>query len=296
MKQQYIKKNIAPKKRRLIEQINDIINEYYPRYTLTVRQIHYQLVARGLIRNTPEMYRSVVGACGDGRLLGLIDWDAIEDRTRGLQGNTHWENPVEMARAAHRSYYRNKWEGQQYYIECWVEKQALESVLARACRPLDINFMSCRGYMSLSEMREAADRFNTKLYDGYECVLFHLGDHDPSGIDMTRDNIERLEMFLADVKVERLALNYDQVEQYDAPPDFAKKTDSRFKSYAIDYGNESWELDALPPDVLVDIVTQAVLPFRDNAIYQDILEVEEREKAILGHAIQYVIDLVEDMD
>lgn len=78
-------------------------------------------------------------------------------------------------------------------------------------------------------------------------VILHLGDHDPSGIDMTRDISDRLELFGADVEVKRIALNWDQIDEFTPPPNPAKLSDSRAGAYIAEYGDESWELDALEP-------------------------------------------------
>ena len=84
-------------------------------------------------------------------------------------------------------------------------------------------------------------------------MIIHLGDHDPSGIDMTRDIQERLQMFGADVYVKRVALTMNQIGTYNPPPNPAKITDSRASKYIDEYGNESWELDALEPQVITDL-------------------------------------------
>lgn len=59
-------------------------------------------------------------------------------------------------------------------------------------------------------------------------------------------------MFGASVEVRRLALNMEQVRKYDPPPNPAKVTDSRFAAYCDQFGDESWELDALSPKVVAD--------------------------------------------
>jgi hypothetical protein len=84
-------------------------------------------------------------------------------------------------------------------------------------------------------------------------------DHDPNGLDMTRDNRDRLAMFARQkVEVRRLALNFEQIEQYDPPPNFAKEEDSRYARYVEQYGDKCWELDALSPDVIAGLVREAV--------------------------------------
>lgn len=108
--------------------------------------------------------------------------------------------------------------------------------------------------------------------------IIHLGDHDPSGIDMTRDIQERLEMFGAAVKVKRVALTMNQVKTYNPPPNPAKITDSRCGKYIDQYGEESWELDALEPQMLVNLIRNEVTALRDDALYQAICEREAQEK------------------
>lgn len=171
----------------------------------------------------------------------------------------------------------DKWQGQPNYVEVWVEKDALVDIIGQACRPIDTPFFSCRGYTSQSEMWTAAQRFiRQKNREGR--FIIHLGDHDPSGIDMTRDIQERLDMFGANVYVKRVPLTMDQVNTYNPPPNPAKITDSRCGKYIDQYGDESWELDALQPQMLVNLITNEVTALRDDEIYQAVCYREEREK------------------
>ena len=163
----------------------------------------------------------------DGRLAGLIDWNRIVDRTRNLEGNSHWGNPGEIMRSAAHSFRLDKWANQPYRVECWIEKDALRGVIAGVCNELDIPHFSCRGYTSISEMWVAARRLQHWIARGQTPVILHLGDHDPSGVDMTRDIFDRLQTFMGGAEVKRLALNWDQVEMYNPPPNPAKLTDSR---------------------------------------------------------------------
>jgi len=255
-----------------------VINEYSAQgYELTLRQAYYQLVARGYIPNNERSYKNIGNLINDGRLAGLIDWYSITDRTRNLRGNTHWEKPEDVIASARYSYLLNKWEGQPNYVEVWVEKDALVDIVGQACRPLDTPYFSCRGYTSQSEMWSAARRF---IRQGYRdnCIIIHLGDHDPSGIDMTRDIQERLEMFGADVEVKRVALTMEQIDTYNPPPNPAKLSDSRCGKYIDQFGDESWELDALEPKVITDLITDEVTAFRDDEIYQAVCDKEKEEK------------------
>lgn len=103
-------------------------------------------------------------------------------------------------------------------------------------------------------MHSAAKRFEGYVYQGISPVIIHLGDHDPSGIDMTRDIIDRMDIFEAGVGVERIALNMDQIELYNPPKNPAKLSDTRAKGYIEKFGSSSYELDALEPRVIRDLI------------------------------------------
>lgn len=276
----------------LIRLVNEVINDYKAQgYELTLRQVYYQLVARGYIPNNERSYKNVGNLINDGRLAGLIDWYAITDRTRNLRGNSHWDTPSEVIASAKYSYLLDKWEGQPNYVEVWVEKDALVDVVGQACRPLDVPYFSCRGYTSQSEMWMAAQRFRRQDFREQR-IIIHLGDHDPSGIDMTRDIQERLDMFGADVYVKRVALTMEQIDFYSPPPNPAKITDSRCDKYIAQYGHESWELDALEPKVITDLIKEQVTMYRDDGLYQRVCNKENREKRELQMLCDHYDDAV----
>lgn len=284
MKEKFKNINFGNKSLSLIETANEIIADYDSQgFKLTLRQLYYQFVSRAVIENTERSYKNLGSAINDGRVAGLIDWDAIEDRTRSLKYNTHWNSPREIAETCVDSFYKDRWANQDFRIEVWVEKEALSGVAEAACRPLDVPFFCCKGYTSQSEMYAAAQRL--KEYhdaEGKTPVIIHLGDHDPSGIDMSRDVDARLRMFSRAIRLnfQRIALNMDQVEQYTPPPNPAKMTDSRFVSYRRSYGDKSWELDALEPKVLVSLIQSEILQYRDPELWAD-TEAEQKQGRIL---------------
>lgn len=262
----------------LIELVNQVVDEYSAQgYELTLRQVYYQLVARGYIPNNERSYKNVGSLINDGRLAGLIDWHSVTDRTRNLRSESHWDTPADVIASARYSYNLDKWKGQPNYVEVWVEKDALVDIVGQACSPLDTPYFSCRGYTSQSEMWSAAQRF-IRQKQRKKRIIIHLGDHDPSGINMTRDIQERLEMFGADVFVKRVALTMNQIQTYNPPPNPAKITDSRASKYIDQFGDESWELDALEPKVITDLIKKQVTMYRDDAIYKAVCDKESREK------------------
>jgi len=288
----YIEKRFTAASMGLIEAAGEVVEEYTAMdYKITVRQLYYQLVARDIVPNSQKSYKRLVSLIGDARMAGMISWEALEDRTRNVKGLQHWDHPQQVLRAARHSYRRDKWEGQPYMVEVWVEKEALASVVARTCQRLDVDYLSCRGYMSLSEMWAASQRFVEAIENGRQPVIIHLGDHDPSGIDMTRDIFDRLDLFVGyhisnETEVKRVALNMDQVEAYGPPPNPAKITDSRATGYIKQFGKVSWELDALPPNVLDAVISENVLAYRDESVYKEVVAREALELAAIDRAIK----------
>jgi len=284
MKLAYTIKNFTDQTLSVIEQANTIIAEYQKSgYYLTLRQLYYQFVARDLIDNTQKAYKRIGSIMSEGRLAGLVSWNAIEDRTRNLESQSHWNNPKELLESAAAQFQVDKWADQKYRPEVWVEKEALAGVVAKTCDPFDVPYFACRGYVSQSELWTAGQRFIQYRENGQIPIVFHLGDHDPSGIDMTRDNSDRLALFTGlKVQVERLALNYEQVKKYGLPPNPAKLTDSRIEGYLKNYGAKSWELDALDPSVISELIEDAITGVIDFEHWEKTLAVEERGRQRLS--------------
>lgn len=266
-----------------IEKINSLIEKYAAQgLSMTIRQIHYQFVINDWAPNTAKTYQDVKSAVGDGRMVGLISWDAIEDGQRALMGFRTYAAPQEALRGIGASYKRDLWEDQDWRVEVWVEKFALAGVVAQICNKLRVDYYPQRGYDSQSQSWRAGQRFADYVRKGQRVIVFHLGDHDPSGVDMTRDNRERLELFAGTpILVQRLALNMDQIERYNPPPQFAKQTDARFESYRAEHGSKSWELDALDPTVIQKLIEEAVLRVRDEEKFSQAIIREEEDKRFL---------------
>jgi hypothetical protein len=284
----YVEKRLSQDRLGVIDRANEIIEEYQEQgFDLTLRQLYYQFVSRGYIENKDTEYKRLGDIVADGRLAGLIDWEAITDRTRNLRQNSHWDSPGDILDSAASSFAYDKWADQKYRIECWIEKDALVGILESACEPLDVPYFSCRGYTSISEIWSAAMRLKRWRRGGQKILILHLGDHDPSGIDMSRDIVDRIGIFGVTVELKRLALNMDQVQQYNPPPNPAKTTDARYKTYRKLHGDESWELDALDPAVLMALIQQNVTAHRDQAAWNAAVAREHDAKARLGKVAKH---------
>ncbi|TXH10976.1 MAG: hypothetical protein E6R03_14810 [Hyphomicrobiaceae bacterium] len=273
-----------------------ILDEYQRQgLRMSLRQLYYQFVSRNLCENTPAAYNRLGSYISQAREAGFIDWDAIEDRGRTP---TIWSDHNNIDAAVEDAIQRFRLPrlmGQPTYVELWVEKDALSGVLRNIASQYHIPVVVNRGYSSSSAMRESGERIRDAIerYGSERGLVIYLGDHDPSGEDMVRDITERLELFSNKgivcvdlesnecvpfgtngngsghamnwlheddvvVGVTKLALTSAQVKKYKPPPNPAKLSDTRAKKYIKKHGTSSWEVDALPPDVLKNMIQEAL--------------------------------------
>ena len=268
----------GPARSELVHLCNTILEDEFAGYTLTLRQLYYQLVSRNVLPNTERSYHLLGKVVARGRMAGLIDWDLIEDRVRTPWSMPEFASIAELIQVAIRSYRLPRWRGQEYYAELWVEKDALAGVLQPLAAEFHVTLMVNRGYSSVSAMKAASDRY---LSRGQKLHLFYLGDFDPSGEDMVRDISDRLFEFGADVKIVKIALTWEQVQQYSPPPNPVKVKDSRARAFIDRYGASSWEVDALPPQVLEELIRAHFAAILDREAMDEVIEQEEKDKTKL---------------
>lgn len=286
MKEAFKEVRFRESSRTVIDQANEIIAAYETDgIQLTLRQLYYQFVSRNWLPNTERSYKNLSATISDGRLAGLIDWSAIDDlgRTPSIPGfyDTRADFVNMLKRSAKSGYVLDHWKGQSYYVELWVEKQALSSVLHPIASQFQIGFMMNKGYSSQTAMYDSSKRFIDQTRDGKQAVILYAGDHDPSGEDMVRDIDDRLRMFGAEVVVEKIALTKAQIVQFRCPPNPAKFSDPRATEYIAKHGRQSWEVDALDPKEMRKIAQRAIRKFLDPGPYNAQIEREQKETAEL---------------
>lgn len=249
-----------------VEAVNAVLARY--RMPLTLRQVYYQLVVGQFIPNRRSAYNGLSAQLVTARERGEVDEDRIVDRHRSINDRA-FDSPnaffdAVIATCRYR-YVRRYWTTQPVYVETWVEKDALAQIISESVEELNTVVAPCKGYSSFSYIKEALARFDKTIQDSSNdgrVIILYMGDHDPSGLDMTRDLQSRFRQYGLDkpfeVTVKRIALNYDQVEQYNLVPSPTKIQDSRAAAYMEKYGGECWELDALDPRRLIELVREAV--------------------------------------
>lgn len=333
MKEYFRYHKFKPEARATVDLCRQIVQSFHSQgLRLTLRQLFYQLVVRNAVKNTEKDYKRLSPLLSDARLVGFIDWQAIEDRIRRPWAHSEFADLDELVQAALDSYRLPRWSDQPNYVELWVEKDALAGVLQPLADEFHVTLMVNRGYSSQSAMYDAAKRFLAACWGddlAYETmydravrdrgtnglrkehierlkevkhldpeslhegkrrpILLYLGDHDPSGEDMVRDIGARLAMFgVKGLEVRKLALTMDQIAEHNPPPNPAKMSDPRAADYVAKHGNESWEVDALGPDVLDRIIRDAFEGLVDRGLMRAIVRKEERDKAQLRRAVRSV--------
>jgi hypothetical protein len=272
--------NFQAKTLKTIADVQDVLNEYAAMgFDLSLRQVHYRLVAQALWPNTDKAYKNLGNIIRKARDAGMLDWDMIVDRGRKTHWLGTWEDPSDIMYSVVRGFKIDKWTDQDWHVEVMVEKEALEGVLIPVCKELQVRLSPNKGYSSASMMYKTGQRLLEKSEEDKFITIIYLGDHDPSGLDMDNDIEQRLELYSNGViDVVRVALTYDQIQQYQPPPNPTKMKDSRATAYVQRFGQVSWELDALEPRVMADLIRSAVLELRDEDLWDAQVE---REKEML---------------
>ena len=280
MKEQFTEpKNYHNTTLELFTPIISILDSYqHQGLQVTLRQLYYQLVTKNIIKNQKNMYQKVGKLVKEGRMCGWIDWDVIEDRIRKPIMHSQWENIQHLLSSAAHSYRKDRHEEQRNYVEVWTEKDALSNIFAPITAEYHVHLIVSRGYNSTTAMYDTSLRFKEAQESGKNCYILYLGDHDPSGMDMIRDIDERIQEYGLSINVKPISLTMEQIRNYNLPPNFAKLSDTRVKKYIKRFGKSSWELDALEPTVLHNLLRENIENLIDMEKYNRIIVQEESEK------------------
>ena len=281
MKQKFRESKLGKQRLALLNKVNSILEEYAnDGYTLSLRQLYYQLVARDVIPNTVNDYRRIGDVLTEGRMSGIVDWNHIEDRVRELEKPYSVDGVEDAIGDVVRAFRLDRQVGQKNHIEVWSEKDAISNIIERQTRHYGVGMMVNKGYSSTSAMYVTYNRMERAIKQGKEPIILYLGDHDPSGLDMIENDIpKRLnETFGTDVKIIQIGITMEQIKELDPPPNPAKITDPRAGWYLDKYGESSWEVDALSPQFMANVIKESIENSLDMNIFNDVLEREEIEK------------------
>ncbi len=198
----------------LCDVIDDVVSADAP---MTVRQVFYQLVGRGVIAKTESEYNNVVvRLLARMRLEGRIPWSWITDGTRWMHKSVRYGSVEEALEATRQHYRRDYWRELDEYVEVWLEKDALAGVLFRVTDEWGVPLMVTRGFASLSYVHNAAETIERV---GKPTHIYYFGDYDPSGVEIDRNLERRLREFApySEIHFERVAVRREQIEEFDLP-------------------------------------------------------------------------------
>jgi hypothetical protein len=252
----------------------DLLQDEHP---MTVRQVFYQMVSRGVIPKTEAQYKQTV--C---RLLiqlrreGVLPYDWIADNTRLQRKPRSFQDLDDALEFTAKTYRRALWGEQGVYVEVWCEKDALSGILYDVTYEYDVPLMISRGFSSLSFLHSAGEFLRTVDVPAY---LYYFGDHDPSGVEIDRKIESEIRGFAPDAEIyfERVAVKREQILSMGLPTRPTKTTDSRSKSFE----GESVELDAIPPSALRDLCRNCIERHIDLSILESTKRIEEKEREVV---------------
>jgi hypothetical protein len=243
----------------------------YAGTAVTVRQLYYRLVAAAVIPNNLRAYKNLVAALSTWRRSREIPLAAFEDRTRAMahydEGWRHHDPKLWVRRHFEaimhgaRDYKLAKWYGQDKRVIVAVEKQALQGPFAEVCEEMGVDLAVCRGYPSLSFLRDIAQSMKDRsVTNEREIVVLYFGDFDPSGLNIPEvvDRDLGPAFFHQSFDFDRKALTKEQIEEMDLIPAPVKLTDSRAEGFMAEHGEEVYELDAIEPARLQEIIRESI--------------------------------------
>ena len=207
----------------------------------TVRQVYYRLVSKEMIPNTKSSYTYLDKVLAEARMKGAVNPDddgdvnngrlnpdTFSDESRAEAQEMETRTPeqfiddeIKAFKSIEKYYNPSIWIGQDYYVEVWIEKQALESTFNGILQDKDMVVVSNRGYNSTSALQQSASRLAGMQYSHKKkIVILYFGDHDPSGLYMDRDLDSRLrELGLRNFEFRRVGLTLQQIIDYELPAD-----------------------------------------------------------------------------
>jgi hypothetical protein len=248
----------------------------------TCRSVFYQAVSEGLIEKTERQYKgTVIRLLGQLRREGAIPFCSITDGTRLRRQPLTHDSLEDALWYTKQTYRRALWNEQDAYVEVWSEKEAIAGVLHRVTNQWDVPLLVCRGYPSLTYLHSAAEEIDAQDKPAY---LYYFGDHDPSGVDISRKVEEELNNFAPDAEIyfERVAVTREQIETLNLPTRPTKQSDSRAKGFV----GESVEVDAIPTDELRRLTEECISQHLDPGVLAKTRRIEEAEKETLANLIR----------
>lgn len=279
---------------RAIEQVLRDREVFLP---LSVREIHYCLLndpplvhaskPGSTYANTDKSYRALSDLLTRARLAGLIPFEHIHDPTRPVtQWNVHGHVGAfvrEQMGAFLKKYWRDLQKSQPAHIEIAVEKNTASTAIERVAARYTIPVTSGRGFCSIPPRRGIAERFEKSGKD--RLIVLIASDLDPDGEAIAQSLAESMQRDFGITKLDaiRVAVTAEQVKRFNLRPGGkAKKTSANYKKFHATHGDDVYELEALSPGDLQQVVEQAIEGVIDRDALNAEIEAEKKDAAELS--------------
>ena len=265
----------------LLNAIQTILNAEQSQ--ITIRHLFYRLVGLQVIEKTEADYHQLCSHLSKWRRSGDIQWSAFSDSTRRRILRTTFDDIPQALRTIINCYRRNLWETQPNYIEVWVEKEAMVSILEDTVDKMGVPLVVARGFSSLTGLYDGAETIKAAIDMGKEPIIYHLGDWDPSGVAAGQSIVNSMrDDFNVDLTFQRLAVTSEQIDRLQLPTRPVKTTDRRAKNWE----GGCVEIDTMPPAELLSVVEQAITRHIDVKAWNSLKEIETQETETLTQLCQ----------
>ena len=130
-------------------------------------------------------------------------------------------------------------------------------------------------------------------------VVLMASDFDPEGEDICHSFARSMrdDFGIENIVPVKVALTATQVKQHKLQPKMtAKQTSSRYRGFADKYGENVWEIEALPPVALQTILGEAIDSVLDTEAFNDEVDQEREDAAFLEGARQRVLSVFGEHD
>ena len=245
---------------------------------ITIRHLFYRLVGLDVIPKTEQAYKLLCGHLSKWRRSEEVAWGAFADNTRWHIRHETFDGVEDALRNTAETYRRNLWSTQPFFVEVWVEKDSIASIVAGTANSFGVPVFVARGFASLSSLYSAANTFRTAVEAGKKVVIYHLGDYDPSGVAAGESMLRAFrDDFGVEVQFNRAAVTQQQIDMLSLPTRPVKISDTRAAKWT---GGECVELDSMPPaeirKLVEECITRHIAPRQWSILKQT--EAGEREQ------------------
>jgi hypothetical protein len=287
---------ITDAKKPFLDAILRILRDYRDCLPLSVRQIHYYLLnfpplihaskPHSTYQNDLQSYKALDELLTRARFDGTISFDAIHDSTRPVVTWDVWREAgpfigKELDKFL-KGYYRDLQQSQPNHIEIIGEKNTIQGVIRPVALEFRIPYTIGRGYSSVPPRHAMAKRFRRSGKE--RLILLSASDFDPEGEDLGRAFAQSMhdDFDIKNILPIKVALTAEQVRELNLPPKLkAKEKSSRRKGFVERHGENTFELEAIPPKTLQRYLREAIEGVLDRDAFNAEIALEKKDAAFL---------------